>query len=92
VVLKRLLAESAETPSLAARLAQIANYDLAPDHFDKQIQLVAAAPLAQVKVLLANELAAANEVVVAMADRATLEKVFAEAGLTAVKYVEVGAK
>jgi predicted Zn-dependent peptidase len=92
VVLKRLLAESAETPSLAARLAQIANYDLAPDHFDKQIQLVAAAPLAQVKVLLANELAAANEVVVAMADRATLEKVFAEAGLTAVKYVEVGSK
>jgi predicted Zn-dependent peptidase len=88
VVLKRLLAESAETPSLAARLAQIATYDLAPDHFDQQIKLVAAAPLAQVKMLLKGELAAANEVVLAMSDRATLEKVFAEAGLTGVRFVE----
>jgi zinc protease len=92
VVLKRLLAESAETPSLAARLGQIAIYELAPDYVDKQIKMVAAAPLAQVKLLIKDELAAAKEVVVAMSDRATLEKVFAEAGLTAVKYVEVGSK
>jgi zinc protease len=88
VVLRQLLAESTETLALAGRLASIAAYDLPADHHDTLIRYVAAVSPAQVKALLATELDPQFEIVGGMADRASLTRAFAEAGLSPVRYVE----
>jgi zinc protease len=88
MVLKRLLAESTDTGSIASRLSTIAAYDLPPDYFDQQVRRVAAVSPDDVKALMAKELKPELEVVGCMADRETLEKAFSEAGLDTVKFIE----
>jgi zinc protease len=87
-VLRRLVTESTETRAMVERLARIAAFGLGPDAYDTLIRLVAAVSPAQVKALIAEELAPEKEVVVGMADRATLEKAFRGAGLSGVRYIE----
>ena len=88
IVLKRLLAEPGETMTLAARLENIETFGLPPDHSDTLVRFVAAVPMAQVKALIAQDLDPSKEVIAAMADRPTLEKTFAKAGLNDVRFVE----
>ncbi|HEU5055875.1 MAG TPA: pitrilysin family protein [Kofleriaceae bacterium] len=87
-VLKRLMADSAQTGALAGKLGGIAVFGLGPDYYDTLAKYVAAASPAQIKALIAAELDPKNEVVVCMADRKTLEKAFKEAGITKVTYEE----
>lgn len=87
-VLRLLVAESTDTRAMVERLARIAAFGLGPDAYDSLIRHVAAVSPAQVKALIAEELAPEREVVVGMADRPTLEKAFRAAGLSSVRYIE----
>lgn len=88
MVMKRLLAESTDTGTLAFRLGFIATYGLPLNYFDQQIQFVAAVSPAQVRALMQTELDPNKEIIVNMASREVLEKAFTEAGINTVKYVE----
>lgn len=83
-----LLGESTVSYEVAGRLGFIAAFGLDTNFYNTLLQQIAAVSPAQVKALLASELPPANEVIVTMADRATLTKAFADAGLTDVKIVE----
>ena len=87
-LIQQLLGESTVSRELAGRLGTIARFDLTADYYDKLLKTIAAVPVAQVKALIARELDPAREVVVTLADRATVERAFAEAGITNVKIVE----
>ncbi|HVV82483.1 MAG TPA: pitrilysin family protein [Kofleriaceae bacterium] len=87
-VLKRLLSTSTVSGELANRLANIGRLGLQADYYDNLVKMVAAASPAQVKSLIARELKPENEVIVLKADRPSLEKTFADAGLTSVRLVE----
>jgi zinc protease len=87
-LIQQLLGESTVSAELAARLGTIARYDLGADYYDKLLKTIAAVPVAQVKALIARELDPSREVVVCLADRATVEKAFVDAGMTNVKIVE----
>ena len=87
-VAQNLLDESAASSDLATRLTTIAAYGLPDDYYDKLIEQVAALTPTQTKALIARELAADGEVVVATADRATLVATFQAAGITDYKIVE----
>lgn len=87
-LLSGLLTESTVTGELAARLTQVALYNLDPNYYNTLLQQVAAVSPAQVKALLAHEIDPSNEVIVALGDKAHLEKAFADAGITDVKIVE----
>jgi predicted Zn-dependent peptidase len=63
-------------------------FGLKQNYYDQLIKQIAAVSPAQVKALIAKELDPKNEIVVCLADRPTLEKAFAEAGLDQVKIVE----
>ena len=69
-------------------LVQVEQYGLSPSFYNTLLQQVAAVSPAQVKALLKNELNPNNEVVVVLADKAHLDKTFADAGITDVKIVE----
>lgn len=87
-VLKQLLGQSTVTGELADRLALIGRFGLKPDYYDTLVSLVAAASPAQVKSLIARELKPELEIVALKADRASLEKTFADAGITSVRLIE----
>jgi zinc protease len=87
-ILSTMLAESTVTTELAQRLTQIEQYGLQPGFYNTLLQQVAAVSPAQVKALVAHELDPNNEVVVVLADKAHLDKTFADAGITDVKIVE----
>jgi zinc protease len=87
-VAQDLLDESAASSDLATRLATIAGYGLPDDYYDKLIKQVAALTPTQTKALIAKELAADGEAVIATADRATLVAAFQAAGITDYKIVE----
>ena len=87
-LIQSLLGESTVTSELAGRLSTIERFDLDPNYYNNLLQQIAAVSPAQVKALIASELAPENEVVVTMADRTTLTKAFADAGITDVKLVE----
>jgi zinc protease len=87
-VLKRLLAQSSDPTSLARRLTSIASFGLAPDYSDQQTKLTAAVSPAAVRALIKAELKPEDEIIVCKADRATLTKAFAEAGLDKFDLVE----
>lgn len=88
-VLQRLLSQSTVSRQLAAKLGLMATYHQPPDYFDKLVQYVAALSPAQVRALIESELRPENEVIAILGDRETIEKAFAEAGITTVKYVDV---
>ena len=87
-LIEDLLGQSTVTQQLAAQLGAIARFKVKPDYYKQLIKQIAAASPAQVKMLLAKELAPAGEVIVCLGDRATLEKAFADAGIDQVKLVE----
>ncbi len=88
VVMNRLLAESTDSISLAQRLSRIATFNLPPDYYDQEVKEVAQVTPDQVKALIAKDLKPEYEVLGCMADRETLNKAFAEAGIEKVNYVE----
>jgi zinc protease len=83
-----LLGESTVTGELAMRLAAIAQFGLDPNYYNSLLQQIAAVSPAQIRALIATELDPRNEVVVALGDKAHLDRMFAEAGITDVKIVE----
>jgi zinc protease len=87
-ILKQLIGQSTVSGELADRLATIGRFGLPPDYYDQLTMLVAAVSPAQVKSLLARELKPELEVVVLKADRASLEKVFADAGISSIRLIE----
>jgi zinc protease len=87
-ILSQLLAESTVTTELVQRLVQVEQYGLQPTFYNTLLQQVAAVSPAQVKALLAHELDPSNEVIVVLADKAHLDKTFADAGIKDVKIVE----
>jgi len=87
-LITNLLGESTVSQELVFRLAAIDKYGLTTEFYNKLLQTIAAVSPAQVKSLIARELDPSKEVIVLMADRATLEKAFAEAGITDTKIVE----
>jgi zinc protease len=78
-LIQDLLSESTVSFELVFRLAAIDKFDLAPDHYNKLLQMIAAASPAQVKALIKRELEAGKEIIVLQADKATLERTFREA-------------
>jgi len=87
-VVQELLGESTVSTEIASRLGQIARFSLDPSYYNTLLQQAAALSTAQVKGLLARELDPRNEVVVALGDRASVAKAFADAGIQDVKLVE----
>ncbi len=83
-----MLGESTVTGELAQRLSFIAQHNLPPTYYNTLLQQIAAVSPAQIRALIKTELDPANEVVVALGDKAHLDKAFAEAGIKDVKIVE----
>ncbi len=83
-----LMGESTVTSELAQRLGFIAMYNLNGDYYNTLLQQIAAVSPAQIRALIKSELNPANEVIVALGDKAHLDKAFAEAGIRDVKIVE----
>lgn len=83
-----LMGESTMTAELAARLGFIAMYNLKDDYYNTLLQQIAAVSPAQIRALIKTELDPANEIIVALGDKAHLDRAFAEAGITDVKIVE----
>jgi zinc protease len=80
-VVERLLAESTVSSELANRLGTLARFGLRPEYYRDLLRQVAALSTAQAKDILTGELAEAGEVIVVMADEATVTATFASAGL-----------
>ena len=87
-VLSRMLAQSTESYALAGRLAQIAAYRQKPDFYDNLTQRVAQATMDGVKAIIAEDLPPNAEIVLLMGEREFLDKAFADAGLTEVKFID----
>ncbi len=87
-VLKTLLAQSTESYTLAGRLSSIVRYGLAPDYYEKLARSVATVMPRQVKALMAVELDPKKEIIVNMADRATLNEAFDTAGLSNARIID----
>ncbi len=87
-LIQNLLGESTVSAELAGRLGTIARFNLQPDNYDTLLKMIAAVSTAQIRALIQRELDPAREVVVTLADRATVEKAFVDAGMTNVKIVE----
>ncbi len=83
-----MLGESTVTQELAARLGFIAQHKLPPNYYNTLLQQIAAVSPAQIRALIKTELDPANEIVVALGDKAHLDKAFSEAGIKDVKIVE----
>lgn len=73
---------------LAGRLVQVETYGLEPGSSNTLLQQVAAVSPAHVRALIAHELDPNNEGIVALADKAHLDKTFADAGIKDVKIAE----
>lgn len=87
-LITNLLGESTVSMSLVTNLWTIDKYGLQSDQYNKLLQTVAAVSTAQVKALIARELDPQKEIVVLLADKATLEKAFTDAGIKDFKIVE----
>jgi zinc protease len=87
-VIQHLLGESTVSAQLADELATIARFGLDPSYYAGLLKQVEVVSPAQVAALVTRELDPANEVVVALGDRAALAKAFADAGLSTVTFVE----
>ena len=87
-LIEDLLGQSTVSSAMTQRLAFMARHDLPADYYSKMIKLIAATSPAQVKKLIERELEPSKEIIVCLADRPTLEKAFAEAGINQVKIVE----
>jgi predicted Zn-dependent peptidase len=87
-LIENMLGQSTVSSEMVSRLGNIEMFGLQENYYDQLIKQIAAVSPAQVKALIAKELDPKNEIVVCLADRATLEKSFAEAGLDQVKIVE----
>jgi zinc protease len=83
-----LMGESTVTSELAQRLGFIAVYNLNGNYYNTLLQQIAAVSPAQIRALIKSELNPQNEVIVALGDKAHLDKTFAEAGIKDVKIVE----
>jgi predicted Zn-dependent peptidase len=66
----------------------IATYNLKGDYYNTLLQQIAAVSPAQIRALIRTELSPSNEVIVALGDKAHLDKAFAGAGIKDVKIVE----
>jgi predicted Zn-dependent peptidase len=85
----KLMGESTVTAEIAMRLGFIAQYGLPGNYYNTLLQQIAAVSPAQIRALINSELAPANEIIVALGDKAHLDKTFADAGITDVKIVEL---
>jgi zinc protease len=88
-ILRRLLAESNTSTVLVDRLSTISSFDMPPAYYTTLIRQVAAASPTHAHAVIASELDPKQEVVAALASRDVLEKAFAEAALTDVRFVEM---
>ena len=86
-----LLGVSTVTSELAGRLGFIAIHDLPADHDRALLAHIAGLTAAPVHALIEQELDPRREVLVALGDRGHLERAFADAGITGVRWVEPGA-
>jgi len=80
-LLKQQMTESGETYALAGRLGFLAKYGLPADAYDRLSEAVATLTPDKVRAVMLDDLKPGNEVVGIFADKATLEKSFAEAGI-----------
>ncbi len=87
-LIQELLGVSTVSGELAQRLGYIAAHDLPPDYYNQLLQRVAAMSPAQVKALIASELAPETEIILTKGTREGIEKTFSDAGITNVKIVE----
>ena len=87
-VVQGLLGQSTVSSAVAARLETIARFELPPDHYSKLLRQVAVTRPIQVQALAQKELRPEREIVVCAADRETLTRAFAEAGLQEPRLVE----
>ncbi len=83
-----LLGQSTVTRELAGRLGILAEFGLDPNHYDKLLAEIGTVPPALVKALVKTELDPKNEIIVILGDKPHVEKAFADAGITDVKFVE----
>lgn len=88
-LIQTMLGRSTVSLNVAGRLTIIERHGLGVDYFDRLLEQVASVTPAQVKELIAAELRPETEVVVCMADRATLESAFRQAHLDNARLVEL---
>ncbi len=84
----KLLGESTVTYEVAQRLGFIAQFGLDPNFYNTLLQQIAAVSPAQIRALIKSELDVNNEVIVALGDKAHLDRMFSEAGIKDVKIVD----
>jgi predicted Zn-dependent peptidase len=87
-VVQDLFGGSTQSSELANRLGLIARFGLDPSYQTALLRQTAALSTAQVKNILARELAPESEVVVALGDRVAVTRAFADAGITDARLVE----
>ena len=87
-IISQLLGESTVTGELAQRLGFMSTFGLPTAYYNTLLQQVAAVSPAQIRALIARELAPANEVVVILGAKPQLDKAFADAGISDVKLVD----
>ncbi len=86
--LKALLAESSETFPLVQRLASLALFGKQPGSHDELTRQVAVLTIDAVKQVIVKDLDPNNEIIAALGDRESLEKMFTEAGLNNARFIE----
>jgi predicted Zn-dependent peptidase len=88
MVLEDLLAEATDSFSLARQLTSLVTLDLPLDHYDTLVRKVANLAPEEVMLLIAKDLKAEGEVVIAHGPKDALKKAFADAGIQNAKLVE----
>jgi predicted Zn-dependent peptidase len=87
-VVQRLLADTADSASVARELAFIARHGLPADFYDDLAREVAALTPDDVHALIADELAPNRETIVCSGERETVENAFAAAGITSAGFLD----
>lgn len=87
-VVEELVANFNESSTLAMQLGFLAKYDLPAAYYDELLAAVASMTPTDLTPLIASELAPEQEVVVLLGGRKPLERAFAGADLTGVRWVE----
>lgn len=88
LVVQRLLADTADSASVARELAFIARHGLPADFHDDVARRVAALTPDDIRALIAEELAPENETILCTGDRDTVANAFAAAGITGAGFLD----
>ena len=91
-ILRELVENATEASAAESQLAEIAQFELPPDHFEKLIKRVAALSPAQVHALIDAELKPELEVIVLLGGSGKIKKAYEGAGIKDATFVKASAE